>query len=66
MKRILDERPARPLTSREINKVLGGVVGSLAEWCEREDIWAALEFFLAHKDEYNTMFDMIQSGGSKS
>jgi hypothetical protein len=57
----LDSKPARlDLTDRECAKLLGGMIGALAEmaplenvraairwWAEHDDPWAALEHFLA-------------------
>jgi hypothetical protein len=52
----LDSRPARPLTSREIAKVLATVCGGLAGWCDPDDIVDALEHFHQNAEQYREMF----------
>lgn len=42
---ILDARPARELTSREVAKLLGGTLGSLAGLARPETIDAAIRFY---------------------
>lgn len=48
----LDTRPAKPLTSREIAKVIASVCGGLAQWCDPADIEAAFGHFHQHADTY--------------
>lgn len=46
---ILDARPARELTSREVAKLLGGHLGSLAGLARPETIEAAIQFYTDEK-----------------
>lgn len=48
----LDTRPARPLTSREIAKLISAQLGALAEWCEPKEIEAAMGHFHEHAETY--------------
>ena len=61
MGKTLDQRPERPLTSREICKILSGVGGSLAAWCEPAEIVSAFEFFHEHKDAMLKMWQAMHS-----
>ena len=55
--RLLDPRPARRLTSREVCKVLGGVIGGMAmDMAGDDEIFTALEFILKHRESYAQMF----------
>ncbi len=42
---MLDPRPARQLTSREVAKLLGGHLGSLAGLCPPDVLRAAVNFY---------------------
>lgn len=48
--------PARKLTSREITKIVAGVYGSFAGWCDVEDLMEAIKHFHKHRDSYRDMF----------
>jgi hypothetical protein len=50
MKKTLDPRPARQLTSRECAKILGGVIGGLIDTAKPEDVRAAVRWW-AETDE---------------
>ncbi len=53
----LDPRPARELTSREVSKILGGMLGGLANLAPPETLFAALDFFIAEK--YQTAHETV-------
>jgi len=59
MKKLLSETPNRPLSSREIATILGGVIGCLATFCETKEIGAALEFIYIHKDRYLKLSEVL-------
>ena len=46
----LDERPARPLTDREIVKILCGTIGGLLEFCDFDEVRNAVRW-LDEKEE---------------
>lgn len=48
----IDRKPARPLTSREIAKIVSGLLGGLAGWCDPDDIAAAIEHFHENRELY--------------
>lgn len=48
----LDSEPARPLSSREIAKIVSGILGTLAEFCEPSDICDAMAHFHDHAQTY--------------
>ena len=50
--KMLDPRPVAPLTSREIAKLIGGMIGTLGSWCDWKEIRAAIEFTAANLDAY--------------
>ena len=53
----LDPRPARPLTSREIAKLIAALLGSLCgAWCDPKEVMAALDHFAEHRDSYEAQF----------
>jgi len=55
----LNTEAARPLTSREIAKILSSVLGGLAEWCEPLEIMRALRHFDEHEETYIRAFIKI-------
>jgi hypothetical protein len=63
MKRILSEAPARPLVSREICMILGGIIGCLATFCDTSEIKAALEFIHAHQNKYMSTAALLRDFG---
>lgn len=65
MEKILSEEPARELSSREIAKVLGGLLGGLANFCKPEDIKAAITFTYKNIDVYTEWFNKLKSAEVK-
>ena len=57
----LDSRPAEPLTSRQIAKVLASVGGGIALDTEPEEIMDALKHFVEHEDAYVRSWKMVRS-----
>lgn len=55
----LHAAPARPLTSREIAKIISGLVGSLAQWCEPAEIEAAFAHFHEHAERYSEAWRVV-------
>lgn len=49
---ILSPQPARPLTSREIARILSGLLGGLAAWCSPTEIVAALDHLHENRAYY--------------
>lgn len=52
MERILDTRPNRPLTSREIATVICGTLGGFASFCDPKEIEAAIRFVYTHRERF--------------
>lgn len=48
----LDPKPRRALTSREIASALGALAGAWAMETPPEEVMAAFEHFVEHKQEY--------------
>lgn len=59
-KRFLNPEPARPLTSREIAKLLGSILCGLSGYCEVKNIVAAIEFTYHYREEYRKQFDALK------
>jgi len=55
----LDKRPNRPLTSREIASILGGLIGSMGSFCRREDIVSAIEFLYENRTKYGAISEAL-------
>lgn len=60
----LSPDPARPLTSREIAKIISGVVGSLAEWCDPAEIEKAFEHFHENADLYREVWRRVRDAST--
>jgi hypothetical protein len=56
MRRTLSTEPARELTSREIAKIVGGLLGALATWCKPHDIGRVIDHLHENKDVYLGQF----------
>ncbi len=52
--------PARPLTSREIAKMVSSLLGGLAEYCEVDEIMDALDHFTENRKVYKETFETIK------
>lgn len=48
----LSTEPARPLTSREIAKIISGTLGGLAAWCSPDELLAAIDHLHEHRAYY--------------
>lgn len=55
----LTRQPARPLTSREIARIISGLVGGLAQWCSPTEITAALDHLHQHRATYLEMWRRV-------
>jgi len=51
----LDTRPARQLTSREISKMMCGMLGCFTGWCDEDEIWIAMHWIVEHEDTLREM-----------
>ena len=58
-KKFLDPRPARPLTRREIAKVISGVWGSMCGFCELKEILDAYDHFVEFSEEHKDVFRQL-------
>lgn len=56
----LNKEPARALTSREIAKVVGAVLGGFVSWCGSEPVIAALEHLVENQQGYIDEFKFIE------
>jgi len=57
---ILDPEPARPLTSREISKILGAFLGGLCDWCEPKEVRDALDFW--SEEGFDLLLAALETG----
>lgn len=55
----LDKNPARTLTSREIAKVVGSILGGMADWCDPKEIMDAVNHFHEHREKYKDIWEGI-------
>lgn len=49
---MLDRMPARPLTSREVAKIVSGLMAGMIEWCGSKTMIDALDHFIKYRDKY--------------
>lgn len=56
----LDPNPARPLTSREIAKAVGAVLGGFVSWCGAAPVIEALQHIVEHQNGYIEEFLFIE------
>lgn len=56
----LDKEPARPLTSREIAKIISGILTGFVEWCDTDAVCDVLDYLAEHKEAYKSQFRMIE------
>lgn len=61
-RRYLDTRPVRPLTSRELASVLGGLLGGVLEWCEPDAVAAALRFYAPDGEAFPVLVQVVRAG----
>lgn len=55
----LNRKPARPLTSREIAKVVAAVLGGFVDWCGADPVIEAMNHFIEYHESYiDTWKDM--------
>lgn len=59
MSQNLDTRPARSLTSREISKIIGSLLGGLAGWCEVDEIMNAMNHFHEYSTRYRFEWEQV-------
>lgn len=52
----LDKNEARPLTSREIAKIVSAILGGFVSWCGSEVVISALGHFVDYYDDYVSEF----------
>lgn len=50
---------ARALNSREISKVISGLLGSLIGWCDVNEILTAIDHMSENKDHYKKAFEFL-------
>jgi len=56
----LDPREARPLTSREIAKIISAVFFAFTSWCDIKDITDAMDHFSRHVEVYKNMLKHME------
>jgi hypothetical protein len=56
----LDTREARPLTSREIAKIVSSVFFGFTSWCDTKDISDAMDHFAKHIKQYKSMLKHME------
>jgi len=56
----LDTRPAEPLTSRQISKLVSGLMTSLVPECGSKAVIDALNHFVEHQQHYEETFKRIE------
>jgi hypothetical protein len=59
-KTTLDPREARPLTSREIAKIVSAVFFAFTSWCDTKDIADAMDHFSRHVEVYKGMLKHME------
>lgn len=57
----LNSDTARPLTSREIAKILAGTLDSLATWCRPTDLVDAIEHLWEHLPKYEQLWEVVHA-----
>lgn len=57
---ILDMREARPLTSREIAKVVSAVFFGFTSWCDTKAISEAMDHFAENIEQYKGMLKHME------
>jgi hypothetical protein len=57
----LDTRPAEPLTSRQIAKLIAGLMCSLVHESGAEAVTDALNHLVEHQGHYNDTFKNVES-----
>lgn len=62
-KTFLDAQPARPLSSREIAKLLSTILGGLASngWCKPDDIIDAIDHIAEYREQYLAILKSMRS-----
>jgi len=56
----LTDFEARSLTSREIAKIIAGIMGSLASWCDVDQIFDALDNLHKYREQYRSQFNLMK------
>jgi hypothetical protein len=59
-KTTLDPHEARPLTSREIAKIVSAVFFAFTSWCDIKDIFDAMDHFSEHVETYKLMMKHME------
>lgn len=60
MAKILNELPARTLTSREIAKIVAGVMTGFVDWCGAQPVCDAIDHFVEFGDNYKVAFRELE------
>lgn len=58
---MLNKQPARPLTSREIAKIVSGIMTGFIEWCDSEEVIKALDHFIEHRNKYVAIWQNVEN-----
>lgn len=56
----LDTRPAEPLTSRQIAKLISGLLCSLVPECGAETVTNAFNHFVEFQNDYRNQFKEVE------
>lgn len=57
----LSSEPSRPLTSRDIARIIASVYGGFISHCDIEEVIGAFDHFVEHQDEYRQEFRMMSA-----
>lgn len=60
MKQKLTNTPARELNSREVAKIIAGLMGSLVSWNEVDTVMAGIDHIAKHREAYRSQFVQIK------
>ena len=60
MTRTISKEPARPLTSREISKIINAILSGFVDWCGAETVCEVLDHWAEHKEMYQEAFREIE------
>lgn len=56
----ITKEPARVLTSRELAKIISGILTGFIDWCGSDPVCDFLDHVAEHKEEYKTNFRNIE------
>jgi hypothetical protein len=60
MKKNLTNAPARELNSREVAKIIAGLMGSLVSWNDVDTVMSGIDHIAKHREAYREQFVQIK------